>query len=57
MYLHRLLLLLLPALYLMLPMVVDWWQAYQGPWHHPFLAWLAFILFLILLDRRRKPDV
>ncbi len=57
MHLHRLLLLLLPALYLLLPMVVDWWQAWQGPWYHPFLAWLALILFLIMLDRRRNHDV
>ncbi|MBY4678289.1 hypothetical protein [Marinobacterium arenosum] len=57
MYLHRLLLLLIPAVYLMLPMVVDWWQSHPEPWFQPFVAWLALVLFLLLLDMRRRDDV
>ncbi len=57
MYFHRVLLLLAPGLYIMLPLIIDWWQHLAGPWYKPFLVWALLILTAFLIERRRRHNV
>lgn len=54
---HRLLLLLIPAIYLIGPMLVDWWLESRAPWYQVFIIWLIAVAGLVLLDKRRENDV
>ncbi len=54
MYLHRVLLLLIPAVYLLFPLVIDWWQDLQGPWFRHFAAWTAIVVIAFIIEQRRK---
>ncbi|WP_286240108.1 hypothetical protein [Neptuniibacter halophilus] len=53
MYFHRVLLLLIPALYMVLPLIIDSWQALRGPWYLPYFAWAMVILIAFLVEKRR----
>ena len=53
MHFHRLLLLLLPAAYFVFPLIINWWQALEGPWFRPFLVWGAVIIAVIIIEQRR----
>lgn len=57
MQMHHLLMLLIPAVYLVMPMLVDWWLESHAPWYQLFIGWLILVLLLLLLDRRRENDV
>jgi len=54
MYSHRLLLLLLPAAYLLAPLIINWWQQLDGPWFRPFLVWLGVVIAAIIIEKRRR---
>lgn len=54
MYFHRLLLLLIPAAYLLLPLVIHWWQTLEGPWYLPFMTWAAAVVVAFITEQRRK---
>jgi len=57
MYFHRVLLLLIPGLYIILPLIIDWWQQLEGPWYKPFLAWTLLVIAAFAVDRRRGRNV
>ncbi len=54
MYFHRLLLLLIPAIYMVLPLIIESWQTLNGPWYLPYLIWLGVIIIAYLIERRHR---
>lgn len=52
MYFHRVLLLLIPAIYMVLPLLIDSWQSMQTPWYIPYLVWSGIIILAFLIERR-----
>lgn len=54
MYFHRVLLLLIPGLYMVLPLIIDSWQSLTTPWYLPYIAWLVIILLAFLIERRPR---
>ncbi|WP_199243953.1 hypothetical protein [Bacterioplanes sanyensis] len=56
MYDHRLGLLLLVGLYLLSPVMMDWWLDDRGAWYRPFAIWFVLIAFYIWLNRARGDD-
>jgi hypothetical protein len=57
MYFHRVLLLLIPTIYLVVPLVIDSWQSMNGPWYLPYLAWLSIVIIAFTLERKRCNNV
>lgn len=53
MYFHRVLLLLIPAVYMIIPLLIDSWTAMEPPWYAPYLLWLGIILLAVLIERKR----
>lgn len=53
MLLYRVLLLLIPGIYWLIPLIIDLWQQIYGPWYQPFIAWLVVIVLAYIADRRR----
>lgn len=51
MHFHRVLLLLIPALYMVAPLLIDSWQGLQLPWFAPYLVWLAVIILMFIVER------
>lgn len=56
MYIYRLVFLLVLAIYIFSPVVVDWWADPEGAWYRPYLIWLALIGLAIWLESRRGPN-
>lgn len=56
MYDYRLGLLFLAVIFLLSPIVMDWWATSTGDWYRPFLIWLVFIISLILLTKSQGND-
>jgi len=54
MYFHRLLLLLIPALYLVVPLIIESWQGLNGPWYLPYLIWLGVIIIAFIIERKLR---
>lgn len=54
MYFHRVLLLIIPALYMVAPLLIDSWQRLQTPWYIPYLVWLVVIVLIFLIEQRRR---
>ena len=54
MYFHRVLVLLIPAIYMVLPLVIDSWQSVNPPWYLPFIAWLCVIILAFIIERRHR---
>lgn len=54
MYFHRLLLLLLPAAYVLAPLIINWWQEMDGPWFRPFVVWISVVVAAIIIEQRRQ---
>ena len=56
MYDYRVALLLVVGLYLLSPVIIDWWLTPGGNWYRPFAIWLLLIIAQVWIDRRRGPD-
>ena len=56
MYDYRLGLMILLGLYLLSPLVMDWWLDGQGAWYRPFAIWLLLLVFYIWFNRQRGDD-
>ncbi len=54
MYFHRLLLLLIPALYMVVPLLIDSWQAIQSPWYLTYIVWFVVIVLAFLVERGHR---
>lgn len=54
MYLHRLLLLLIPALYLLLPPFINGLQQLNGPWYRPFIIWSVVVIIAAIIEGKRR---
>ncbi|WP_179105618.1 hypothetical protein [Vreelandella utahensis] len=56
MYIYRLVFLLVLAIYIFSPDIMDWWVAPGSAWYQPFGIWLALIALAFWLDHRRDGD-
>lgn len=56
MYIYRLVFLLVLALYIFSPVVVDWWAEPGSAWYRPYAIWLAIIVLAFWLESRRGPN-
>lgn len=56
MYIYRLVFLLVLAIYIFSPTLMDWWTEPGSVWYQPFLVWLALIGLAVWLERRRDPN-
>lgn len=56
MYIYRLVFLLVLAIYIFSPVVIDWWAEPGGAWYRPYVIWLALIGVAIWLESRRGPN-
>ncbi|PIE20797.1 MAG: hypothetical protein CSA61_01175 [Neptuniibacter caesariensis] len=45
---------LVPAIYMVTPLLIDSWQGVGMPWYTPFAAWFAVIIFAFVIEQRRK---
>lgn len=56
MYIYRLVFLLVLAIFIFSPTLMDWWIAPGSGWYRPFVVWLVLIGLGIWLQKRREPD-
>lgn len=56
MYIYRLVFLLVLAVYIFSPNIMDWWIAPDSAWYRPFLIWLALIGLAFWLENHRNPN-
>ena len=56
MYIYRLVFLLVLAVYIFSPTIIDWWIAPDSAWYRPFVVWLALIALAFWLENRRDPN-
>ena len=56
MYIYRLVFLLVLAIYIFSPSIMDWWIAPGSSWYRPFLVWFALIGLAFWLEARRDPN-
>lgn len=56
MYIYRLVFLLVLAIYIFSPNILDWWIRPGSIWYSPFLAWTALIALGFWLEWRRDPN-
>lgn len=56
MYIYRLVFLLVFGIYLVSPIVMDWWLAPESTWYRPYLIWAAVIIVAALLESRKNTD-
>lgn len=52
----RIILLLLFALFLLAPPLLEWWAKDDAAWYLPYLIWLALIVPIFILQRRARRD-
>ncbi|MDF1762647.1 MAG: hypothetical protein P1U57_04475 [Oleibacter sp.] len=56
MYDYRLSLVVLVGIYLISPIMMDWWLDVSGAWYRPFVIWLILIVLYIWLNRGQRQD-
>ncbi|UDL04600.1 hypothetical protein [Marinobacter sp. CA1] len=56
MYIYRLVFLLVLAIYIFSPNILDWWIAPGNAWYTPYLLWGALIAVGFWLEWRRDPN-
>ncbi|MDX5298706.1 MAG: hypothetical protein LPK85_07120 [Gammaproteobacteria bacterium] len=56
MYIYRLIFLLVLAIYIFSPTIMDWWIQPGSLWYRPFLIWLALVGLAMWLEYRGNPD-
>lgn len=56
MYIYRLVFLLVLAVYIFSPNILDWWVAPANAWYSPYLLWGCLIAIGIWLEWRRDPN-
>ena len=56
MYDYRLGMAFLVGIYLLSPIVMDWWLDSHGAWYRPFAIWFVPIGFYIWLNHKRGDD-
>lgn len=56
MYIYRLVFLLVLAIYIFSPKLMDWWIAPGSAWYQPFLVWLVLIALAVWLEKRRDSN-
>lgn len=54
MYFHRVLLLIIPALYMVAPLLIDSWQRLQTSWYIPYFVWLVVIILIFLIEKGHR---
>lgn len=47
---------LLIALYMFSPMMMDWWLSEDSTWYRPFAIWFLLIAFYLWLNHKRGDD-
>lgn len=50
---HRVLLLLIPTLYMVVPLLIDSWQRLDPPWQMPYAVWLITIILAFVIEKGR----
>lgn len=53
---YPLVLVLVMALYLFSPAILEWWSVPEEPWYRPYLIWLALVALIFVLHSRRDTD-
>jgi len=56
MYIYRLVFLLVLAIYIFSPNILDWWTAPDSAWYSPFVIWGCLITMGFWLEWRRDPN-
>lgn len=56
MYIYRLVFLLVLAIYIFSPNIMNWWIVPGSAWYRPFLIWLALVGLAFWLEVRRDPN-
>jgi len=56
MYIYRLVFLLVLAIYIFSPNILDWWIAPGNVWYSPYLIWAGLIVLRSWLEWRRDPN-
>ena len=56
MYIYRLVFLLVLAMYIFSPTILDWWIAPGNVWYSPFIIWGGMIAIGVWLEWRRDPN-
>ncbi|GGY83414.1 hypothetical protein [Marinobacter zhanjiangensis] len=56
MYIYRLVFLLVLAVYIFSPNILDWWVSPDNAWYSPYLFWSSLIAVGIWLEWQRDPN-
>jgi hypothetical protein len=56
MYIYRLVFLLVLAIYVFSPNILDWWMSSGSVWYSPYLIWAGLIAIGVWLEWRRDPN-
>jgi len=56
MYIYRLVFLLVLAIYVFSPKILDWWMSSGSAWYSPYLIWAGLIALGVWLEWRRDPN-
>jgi len=56
MYIYRVVFLLILAIYVFSPVILDWWILPGSAWYRPYVLWFAVIVMGMWLDYRRDPN-
>jgi hypothetical protein len=56
MYIYRLVFLLVLAIYVFSPNILDWWISSGSSWYSPYLIWAGLIAIGVWLEWRRDPN-
>ncbi|EMP54208.1 MULTISPECIES: hypothetical protein [Marinobacter] len=56
MYIYRLVFLLVLAIYIFSPNILDWWTAPGNVWYSPYVIWAGLIAIGFWLEWRRDPN-
>ncbi len=54
MYLYRLVFLLVLAIFLFSPVIMEWWIGPQSAWYRPYVIWAGIIAIAFWLERRTR---
>ncbi|MEH6355686.1 MAG: hypothetical protein V7760_06625 [Marinobacter sp.] len=56
MYIYRLVFLLVLAIYVFSPNILNWWMLSGSAWYSPYLIWTGLIAIGVWLEWRRDPN-
>jgi hypothetical protein len=56
MYIYRLVLCLVVGIYLLSPVIMDWWIDPSGAWYRPYVLWLLLVIAAFFLSSQRDAD-